>query len=78
MNQKPIHELPRRNWRLRSGVEAGSVLILTEADELCVFPGPLTNQTVGPELRTQPRGQIDFLLCSAGSGQESDLEAKLR
>ena len=78
MNQKPIHELPRRNRRLRSGVEAGPVLILTEADELFGFPGPLTNQTVGPGLRTQPRGQMDFLLCSADSGQESDLEAKLR
>lgn len=37
MNQKTIHEFPRRNQR--SGVEAGSVLMLTEADELC-FLGP--------------------------------------
>lgn len=41
MNQKTIHELPRGNRR--SGLEAGSVLILTEADELFVFPGPLTH-----------------------------------
>lgn len=77
MNQKTIHELPRRNRR--SWVERLALcwLILTEADELLVFPGPLTNRTVGPGLRIQPRGQMHFLLRSAGSGRESDLEGSL-